>query len=365
MRKLLLTTALVSLAMVPAAKADMEVSLGGYTAFQAAAFDNDVANNSSRDFQSESEIHVKATGKADNGLEYGAYLELMTSTSDSVNSDESNLWLSGNWGKVELGDQDGASMLAQTAAYVGAGQVYGHYMDYVPAADRGHGIVEGPGDTSLKALDTNDATKITYYTPVFSGLQLGMSYAPERDSFADGEQVQMNKNVGNHDNAFEFGGQYNRDISGVAFKLGGEYIMAGAKTGSGVEDINAWAVTTQLGYKGFALGAGYTHDGDSGLTAGTANDDVTKWNAGLTYNATAWGLGVSYAHVDFDQAGTPFGVTGATGSGGTYSAWGVGGVYKIAPGLTASADLVFFDRNRDTGSDTDGYVALTEVRAAF
>lgn len=181
----------------------------------------------------------------------------------------------------------------------------------------------------------------------------------------DGEQVQFFNNVGNHENMVELAGQYNRDISGVAFKFAGEYNFAEAKTGATVEDINAWTVATQLGYQGFTLGGSYTHDGDSGLAVSTANDTVTKWSAGLTYNAAAWGVGASYAHVDFDQAGTPFGAAGATGSGGKYDAWGVGGTYKIAAGLTASADLVFFDRNRVTGTDTDGYVALTEVRAAF
>lgn len=366
MRKLLLTTALVSLALVPAAKADMEVKLGGYMTFQAAAFDNDAANGSGRDFQTDSEIHLTAKGTTDAGLTYGAYIELQASTSDTANSDEANLFFSGNWGKLELGDQEGAgSALSIPGPYVGIGQVYGSMMDFIIADDRGYAASEGPGDTALEALDTGDATKITYYTPVFYGLQLGGSYAPERDSFADGEQVQFSDTTGNHHNAFEFGAQYNREFSGVGFKMGGSYQFAEAKDGATVEDINAWTLGAQLAYQGFAVGGGYTHDGDSGLAVSTADDEVSKWFASATYAEGPWGVGISYAQVDFDQAATPFGVAGVTGSGGDFTIWAAGATYKVAPGLTVGADVGFYDRDRVTGTDTDGYVAMTEVKAAF
>lgn len=367
MYRLFATTALVTATLLafPAA-AEMDVSLGGYSGFQAAVFDNDAANNSGRDFQSEAEVHVRAKGTADNGLEYGALIELMASTSDSTNSNEANLWLSGNWGRLELGDQDGAgSELAEQTPFVGIGQVRGSYMDFVPASDRGHAPSEAAGDTNLKAIDTADATKVTYYTPRWSGLQAGFSYTPERDNLASGEGVQFDDNVGNHENAMELGLNYKGEFSGVGVKVGGQYTTAGAKTGATLEDIRAWSLGTQLSYNNFTFGGGYTYNGDSGQTAGTANDNVTGWNVGATYNAPAWGVGVSYAKVDFDDAATPFGAAGATGAGGNYTAYGLGGVYKVAPGLTAGADLMFYDRNRVTGADTDGYVAITEIRAAF
>lgn len=361
------TTALAtaSLLTLPA-QADMDVSIGGYTGFQAAVFDNDTANNSGRDFLSESEIHVRAKGTADNGLEYGALVELMTSTSDSNNANEANIYLSGNWGRLELGDQDGAgSELAELAPFVGSGQVRGSYIDFVPAADRGHAPSEAGSDPNLKAIDTADATKATYYSPCFSGFQAGVSYAPERDNLANGEGVQFSDSTGNHDNAYELGLNYKGEFSGVGVKAGGQFTHADAKTGSGLEDISAWSLGAQLAYNYFSFGGGYTHNGDSGLATGATGDSVKGWNAGITYNAASWGVGVSYADINFDTAATPFGATGATGSGGDYTTWGVGGVYKLAPGLTAAADMVFYDRDRVTGTDTSGYVLITEVRAAF
>lgn len=361
-----LVSALALVVAASPARADLEVTIGGYTGFQAALFDNDTANNSDRDFQSEAEVYVKANAKADNGLEYGAYIELLASTSETANADEVNLYLAGNWGRVELGDQDGAgSELAVVGPYVGMGQALGSYNDYVPTGDRGYARVDSAADPSIKAIDTSDATKITYYTPRFSGFQAGVSYAPERDDNADGEGVQFFDNVGNHDNAFEFGLNYKGEFDAVTVKAGGEYVMADAKDGSGLEDISAWTLGAQVGYMGFTLGGGYTDNGDSGLTDGATDDDVTLWNVGLTYADGPWGVGINYVDADFDQAGTPFGLAGVVGSGGDYTAWGLGGTYKIAPGLTTGADLVFFDRDRVTGTDTDGYVLVTEVRAAF
>lgn len=367
MRRLMLTTALVTFAAVPAAHAELDVTLGGYTAFQAGFFDNDLAANSDRDFQSEAEISLKASGSTDNGLKYGAYIELQTSTSDSANADEANLWLEGNWGRLELGDQDGAgSQLAVVAPGVGIGQVRGSYVDFVPAADRGYRASEGPGDPFIKALDTADATKVTYYTPRFSGFQAGASYAPERDDNADGEGVQFFNNVGDHDNAYEIGLNYKNEFDGgVKLELGAQYTGADAKTGSGLEDISAWSLGGQVGYNGFTFGGAYKSDGDSAQALGGTDNDVTGWNVGLTYESGAWGVGASYIQVDFDDNATAVEVTGATGTGGSYTAYGFGGTYKLAPGLSMGADLMFFDRDRDVGTDTDGYVLVTEVRAAF
>lgn len=363
------TTGLVSLLALATASgvahADMSVKIGGYTDFQAGFFDNDNANSNSHDFQSEAEIYVRAEGTTDAGLTYGAYIELFASTSDTANSDEVNLYFSNKWGRLELGDQDGAgSECAVVSPYVGIGQALGSYNDYVPAADRGYGLVDFASDPSMKAYDTSDATKITYYTPRMWGLQAGVSYAPERDNLADGEGVQLADNVGNHNNAVELGLNYTNTWKEIGIKVGGEYNTAHAKEGSGREDINAWTLGAQFSYNGFTVGGGYTSHGDSGLPTGVSNDDVSGWTAGVTYTTGPWGFGLNYVKMDFDQNGSPF-ITGATGTGGDYTAIGLGTTYKLVEGVTVGADVVHFDRHRITGADNDGYVVVTEVRANF
>ena len=78
MRKILLaTTALAAFAgFSSAANAQITVTLGGYTEFFGAIYDNNLVNGTEREFQLETEIVVKADGKADNGLLYGTKIEL-------------------------------------------------------------------------------------------------------------------------------------------------------------------------------------------------------------------------------------------------------------------------------------------------
>ncbi len=364
MRKILLgTTMLVAVvALSGQAKAEMEVTVGGFANARAGFFDNDVANSSSRDFTSESEIHVKANGVAENGLEYGAKVELMTSTSDSTNSDEAGLYVSGNWGRVELGDDDGASdQLTVLAPTVGIGQIDGRYLDFVPSADRPSGNVKDTGGGNMKPLDTDDATKVTYYTPRFEGFQAGVSYAPESDSSSDGEQVQFFDTVGNQHNAYELGLQYRRQFSDVSVRLGAGYVGSDAKSGSGREDVRSWGLGGQLTYAGFTFGGGYVSNGDSNNTAGVADDGESAWNTGLRYKTDTWGVAVSYIDEDYNTAGG----RGTNTDGGDFSALVLGATYKVADGLSTSADLSFYDRNRVTGTDTNGYVFVVETKASF
>jgi predicted porin len=364
MKKVLLaTTAIIAAgAFASPARAELEVTVGGFVGFQAAMFDNDVANNSDRDFQSEAQIIVHADATADNGLQYGAKVVLDASTDDSDNADEVGIYLAGNWGRVELGDDDGASELVVFAPTVGIGQINGSYDDFVSSGALAHGLNDR-GDHNFTAIDTDDSTKVTYYTPKFSGFQAGVSYAPEIDN---GENVVFTENSTTSNDNFEIGLGYEGEFNDVMVKVGGNYIFGDAGSATD-EDVNAWSVGAQVGYRGFRLGGGYTDDGDSLGTAGTADDDITSWNVGLTYENGPWGVGVSYLDTDFDTNadGSTIG-GGATGTGGDYTAWAFGGTYTVAPGLTVGADLAFFDRNATgTANDNDGYVAMTDVSAAF
>ncbi len=347
----------------PVARAEMDVTVGGFSAFRMGFFDNKAANQTGRDFSQEAEVHIRADGKADNGLEYGAKVELYASTSDVTNADEAGLYLKGDWGRLELGDDDGASdQLSVVAPTVGIGQINGRYLDFVPSSSRPSGNVKDTGGGIIKPLDTDDATKVTYYTPRVYGFQAGISYAPEVGSMSDGEQVQFLKDVGAgpyQQDYIETGLNYRGKYQDFGFLAGFAFDTADAKAGSGREDVNAWGLGGRVTYKGFAYGGGYVDNGDSNNPVATARDDETAWNVGATYKDGAWGVAVNYLAEDYETAG------GRSGAGGTYDAVVFGGTYKIADGLTTSADLAFFDRDKVTGTDDDGYVFVLETKASF
>ena len=359
MKKVLLaTTALIAASAFAApARAEMEVTVGGFTAFQAGFFDNDAANQTGRDFQSESQVVVHADGKADNGLEYGAKVTLMTSTNDTTNSLDNSIYLAGAWGRVVLGDELAAGRtLAVFAPTVGAGQINGSADDFITSADRGH-LLNDRGDATFVAYDSIRATNITYFTPKFAGFQAGVTYTPEYS--AQGESVTFAKAGTTHD-GIGLGLHYTGEFMGVGVKVGGQYNHADVQT-AGTKDVNTWGIGTQLSYKGFTFGGGYDDQGKSLAVAGETK--IHGWNVGATYENGPWGVGISYLDTDFGSNGTAS--LGNDGNGGDYTEVALGATYKVAPGLTTSADVSFYNRDRNTGADTDGTVALIDVTAAF
>ena len=174
LRMALLAGAAVA-APVYGAQAQLTVTLGGYTTFRAATYDSDTPGATSREFQNETEIHVRADGKADNGLLYGVKIEVENDGDNGgISTDEASIYVGGSWGRIELGDHDGASdQLFIYAPVVGNGQIDEAWFDFA-----------GPDietDDLLLPTDTSDATKVTYLTPELWGLQAGVSYTPQSD----------------------------------------------------------------------------------------------------------------------------------------------------------------------------------------
>src|SRR3954470_17493806 len=177
MKKILLgTTAIAAAALyAQSAQAQLTVSLGGYTEFFGAYYEDDSTNRTNREFQLETEIVVRADGKADNGLLYGAKVELQNSTpttqgsnSTGIGTDEASVYLAGTWGRLELGDFDGAAdTLAIYAPLVGIEQIDGDAYDFLdntppPGSGSRAGFRLGglPNGTIVKAPDSGDSTKI-------------------------------------------------------------------------------------------------------------------------------------------------------------------------------------------------------------
>ena len=167
MKKILLgTTAIAAAALyAQAAQAQITVSLGGYTEFFGAYYDDDAPNRTDHEFQLETEIVVRADGKADNGLLYGAKVEFQNSTggttkNSGVGTDEASVYLSGTWGRLELGDFDGAAdTLAIYAPLVGIEQIDGDaydFLDNTPSTGSRAGFRLGglPNGTLVKAPDS-------------------------------------------------------------------------------------------------------------------------------------------------------------------------------------------------------------------
>jgi outer membrane protein OmpU len=371
MKRILLTgTALTGgMLFASVAQAQITVSLGGYTEFFAGFYDDDVPGRTNREFQLETEIVVRADGKADNGLLYGAKIELQNSTGGSgatgVGTDEASVYLGGTLGRLELGDFDGAAdTLKIYAPLVGIEQIDSDYGDFLGVDEPVSGLTFGSQPAfGIHIPNPGDATKVMYLTPRFAGFQAGASYTPESDSQA--QNVVAFENTSSYEDWIEGGINYTGEFSGFSVALGATVSSAsGRDLVAPLEDFTAWNVGAQVGFGGFLLGGGYVDADDFNVTTGSTGADQTVWHAGLSYTAGPVAVGASYMDAE-----------GYKSAGGTYAndykAYGVGAAYTLAPGMVVQSEFMWIDEevraapNAGPTFSNEGYVFIVGTRLDF
>jgi len=123
MNKLLLGSAAIAgllLASAPA-QAQMELTIGGHSKNYVGWLDQDetagASNVNEFDIVRESELHFNGESTLDNGLTFGFQVEMEVDGADDANTiEESYIYLSGTWGRVNFGSEDGAGYLLQVSA---------------------------------------------------------------------------------------------------------------------------------------------------------------------------------------------------------------------------------------------------------
>lgn len=337
MKKILLaTTALVLVAGAASAqqvttKAPFTVTLGGSVRSDFIIASDDQANAQSREARLDYRLHIKAEAKAENGLTYGFDARLRNNQQganqarqDVLGADRKYVYLGGSWGQIQLGDTPAPETNFEVhAPSVGIGQ-----------ADYAFGIETGQFSYYQAYEDTYD-TKMVYYTPVFSGFQAGISWAPEQGSHGrDNARSKFASTGGNlYRDLISVGAAYNKEFGDVSLAIGAGGQWGSTKRNAGVGDFAVWNVGVNVGYKGFTFGGNYYDNGETFLAKG---DDQTGWQLGLTYATGAWAVGVNYARTETDYAAR--GVRDTTDI-----AYGIGAAYQLAPGLSLQADVIKFD----------------------
>ncbi len=307
MKKLLLTSAAVaaaSLAVSPAYAKDGGVKLGvsgvykGYVAY----LDQDSAPGTDEraiDILREDELRFSGSTTLDNGLTVGGYFEydLQGDTRSANNVEEAYAFLSGGWGRINLGEEDNAAFLLQVGAPSADGNLDGLRNSIDPV---NYSVARGTLTRNLRSnagrgflfdqdydMDAADRqTGITYLTPVFSGFQAGVSYIPEVAAEANQTQafgVNQDDQTGDLGEAYSIAARYQGKFEDVGVNLGVGFTQV-------QEEDNGTFTTDVLG----------TADVDGDGTNETAEtDDRTAWNVGLDINWKAFGLGAAYQEDDW------------------------------------------------------------------
>lgn len=373
MKKILLgTTGLVGAAFMFASVAAAEtpkVTVGGFADFQAGFVDDDRdTNERGHGFRNDTEVIINVDGKSDAGLEYGAEIALEAdvdgdSDGEGLNASRTFIYTGGTWGRIEWGSNVGAEQALKVDASnfaAATGGIDGDWYRFAlsnngtlpaggiirPRLPIAHGGLSTGGYT---AEDTINATKITYYTPRWSGFQAGLSYTPDAGVRGQGGLALLNDANGNYEGIWSGGLHWegNFEQFGLALAATGEYGDAetGGVLGSN-EDLEAYQIGGNVTFSGFVLGGSYGDFQD------TANLDGDYWTAGLGYDFGAFGSSVTYIDSETDLVefeNLVFGVD-----------------YKLAPGFTPYAEVSLFDSDATgTANDNDGTVVLVGTQLAF
>ena len=297
MKKILLgSTAIVAAAAAFAAPAsaaeNIKLGLGGYYQSAFVLIDEDVADTRTDSIKQEGEIYFLGETTLDNGVTVGVNVQLEAYTTASASGpgdqiDEHFVYFEGGFGRVQLGAADSAAYLMHYSA---------------PTAIAGHGVdspnffhASQPGTNVLASNytflnTTGDANKLTYFTPRFSGFQLGLSYTPSLAGGTGGSS-NSNGNLPNNNGGVdpadpsrqekivEIGANYVNSFGGVDVAIAVGYLTGQQEADrAGSDDQEAFTVGAQLGYAGFTFGGGYQKN-NMGLQL---DEDMEQWNVGLT-----------------------------------------------------------------------------------
>lgn len=307
------------------------------------------AANGTRDhgIGADGKINFSGSTTLDNGIEVGVRVELEAQTvADQI--DEHYIWIENTdvWGRIEMGDRDGAGnkMVTLGPLVFGPAIVGLQTMQLAQAPTAANGQNAGV-PTVLNGL-SGDSTKITYFTPRFSGVQLGISYTPESTENLGGNT--FGAPIGGTDNTatdlseiMELGANWNGNLGDAAVRASASYATADAEAAAGTSrnDRDEWSIGFQASMMGWAFGGHYV-DGETngGQLSTTQQRDDIEWRAGLTYSTGPWLLGLEYATRQFEDD--------ATGED-EVEVWGLGAKRTLGPGVTAGLGIHMWDWEDD------------------
>ena len=327
MRKLLLsTTALASAAVLTANIAVADVSISAGTEWKYISTSSNVTAQDGTKFSQDSEIAFNFSNKTDSGLTIGYTVELESDASTSASYiDESSLSISGGFGKIVLGMNDGV------------GDNYGIEAEDAIAEEEAPTLASATiGLDTDMSISSNDNNKVSYHLPAMGGLTAGISY---EDS----------GNVGSTD-VTAYGFNYKMEAAGNTITIGGATATQEATTkDTDHQNLGVKVVSGNLTF----IAAQTSKE--------SVDEDINSTGVGVSYkmaNGMVLGAYTMKSEDDLD-------------AGEEYSNSGVEVQYTIAAGLTAVINVSDYDYKIGTNNDSantvadSGTISKLTIKASF
>ena len=213
----------------------ISLSVGGYQNWGVYFSSTDDATYTDTDdvdsfgIRNEGEVHFKGKTVLDNGLEVGARFELEGEHQNGDQMDETFVYVEGSFGTMRIGNDDPASYAMATAA---------PYATYVWGLNTPSFSIGAEGNTmsTFAGVGIGDSASLMYFTPVMSGIQLGVSFAPEAGMERRGQTSYEPDPDGGQ--AWAVGLRYDGTVGGMGLTLAGGYASWDVEPVAEVEAVN-------------------------------------------------------------------------------------------------------------------------------
>lgn len=315
------------------------------------------ASYRSFDLRKESEIWFKGETTLDNGLTVGVVVETNTDRAENAADntvEESYAYLSGGWGRFNIGETLESAALLQVTAPAADENIDGFLPD-INSFDLGQlvGANTGLASDALTYIHLADGrmNKVTYLTPYFSGFQAGFSYVPSvSEGDQDGLAAITSDNTNNQfDDSYSLAARYEGSFEELDYKLGAGWTIQNGEN-STQEDLKVWNIGGRVNWGPFGIGVSYMEN-NNGVT--NSNGRTETFVAGADYVTGPYRFGVSYYDRDDDR----FAGTHTTAGDLETSRWTGGVVYTYGPGMTVRGSLAYVSAETSVAGDVerDGY----------
>lgn len=349
MKKLLLTSVAISgLAFAAPAHAEIDLEIGGFFNGYGAYVDQDETSgteSNSFGLLRHSELHFGGETTLDNGLTIGAHIEFEIDSGDTSNANESYIYFSGDWGRVNFGAEDGAAYLLQVAAPSADSNV-DSIRQYIQPFSTNGGLTPIRLDYDMNPTGSTD--KLTYLSPIMSGVQVGLSYSAETANASALGGIGLDDQEDDIGETYEAAIRYEGQIQNVGVIAGAGYSHGSveADADNSGDDRQVWNVGLDLDIGPFGIGAIYMDD-----NLASNNSDLETLVLGVDYTTGPFKIGASYLNADADNTVE-------------YDRYTAGVTYEYGPGLTFRGSIQHLEQD-STGSDADGTALLLGTKVVF
>ena len=269
----------------------------------------------------DTEIHFKPSVTLENGITFGAYVEL---EGDGAGVDESHMTISSDsLGRFVLGADDsmGKNLMVAAPEVTAFWTDDGIHGSFIP-------VYTGSGSPAAIASKTevggnNDVMRISYMTPSLGGMTLGVSYAADNKNNGNNSgYLTRDKVNGNLSDILDLGLRFSQSLGEATVTIGARYGTAKQTlVGKADKKPREAGVGVNVGFGAFTLGGSYT---DSQRYDKDGNDQSSNgFSLGLEYDMDGpWVFGINTHQGEWDNGDEhSIAKIGATRTLGTGVSW--------------------------------------------